>query len=311
MTVALIALLVIVAVVVAINLIVGRLPKRPPAGGGVVSTSYGTLHYLETPPGPNAADGELPIVFIHGMPGIANEFDPVREALGSRHMIAFDRPGYAWSEGKPLSFTEQVDAIHEAAKTLGIDRAVVVGHSFGGLVTLGMAIRHGDFVDRMLLLAPAAGGTRVGEDRMRQARLIQKLQRPGIRQLADLLFLRIVRRHASRIGAAAAYGESPQTERQRHLAESVLARHNSIAALANDRLLFNDAERLVTANLGRIECPSVIVHGEDDQTVLLRNAERLAAALPNTKLEVVEGDHQLPSKNTAQVVAATNELLTL
>lgn len=301
----------LVAAIVAINLIFGRLPKRPPAGGGVVSTSYGTLHYLETPPGAKAESGELPIVFIHGMPGIANEFDPVREALGDRHMIAFDRPGYAWSEGKPLSFTEQVDAIHEAAKTLGVERAVVVGHSFGGLVTLGMAIRHSDFVDRMLLLAPAAGGTRVGEERMRQARLIQKLQLPGIRQIADLFFLRLVRRHASRLGAAAAYDETPRTAKQRHLAESVLARHNSIAALANDRLLFNDAERLVTANLTRIKCPSVIVHGANDQTVLLRNAQRLAEALPNTKLEVVAGDHQLPSKNTADVVAATHELLTL
>lgn len=311
MTIALTALLVIVAVIAAANLIFGRLPKRPPAGGGVVTTEYGLLHYLETPPGPDAADGELPIVFIHGMPGIANEFDAVRDALAPRHMIAFDRPGYAWSEGDPLPFTEQVDAIHEAAKTLGIERAVVVGHSFGGLVTLGMAVRHADFVDRMLLLAPAGGGTRVGEERMRQARLIQRLQTPGIRQVADLLFLRIIRRHASRLGAAAAYGESPQTEKQRHLAESVLARHNSIAALANDRLLFNDAERLVTANLKRITAPSIIVHGEGDETVSLRNADRLAEALPNTQLDLATGDHQLPSKNTAEVVAAMERLLAI
>lgn len=308
MTIALTALLVIVAVIVAINLVFGRLPKRPPAGGGVVETKYGRLHYLETPSGPNAESGDLPIIFIHGMPGIANEFDPVRDAIAGRHMIAFDRPGYAWSDGKPLPFTDQVDAVFEAAQTLGVERAVVVGHSFGGLATLGLAIRHAEFVDRMLLLAPAAGGTRIGEPRMRQARLIQKLQRPVVRQVADLLFLRLVRRHASRLGAAAAYGESPETAKQRLLAESVLARHNSIAALANDRLIFNDAERLVTSNLARIKCPSVIVHGDDDQTVLLRNAQRLAEALPNTQLEVVHGDHQLPSKNTSEVVAAMDRV---
>lgn len=274
----------------------------------MVDTKFGRLHYLETPPGPSVESGDLPIIFIHGMPGIANEFDPVRDAIGDRQMIAFDRPGYAWSDGKPLPFTDQVDAIVEAAQTLGVERALVVGHSFGGLATLGLAIRHKEFVDRMLLLAPASGGTRIGEQRMRQARMIQKLQLPVIRQIADLLFLRVIRRHASRLGAAAAYGESPDTAMQRLLAESVLARHNSIAALANDRLLFNDAERLVTANLGRIEAQSIIVHGKGDDTVLLRNAERLAEGLPNTQLEVVNGDHQLPAKNTAEVVAALNRL---
>lgn len=268
MTIALTILLTIFVAVALTNLIVGRLPKRPPAGGGSVSTKHGELHYLET-----VGDG-TPFVFIHGMPGLANEFDPVRAAIGNRHMVAFDRPGYAWSKGKPLPFAEQLDAIVEASNTLGIERAVVVGHSFGGLATLGLAIRHPDFVERMLLLAPAAGGTRIGEPRMRQARLIQFFELPVIRQVADLMFLRLLRRAASRQGAAASYGESPETEKQRYLAESVLARHNSIAALANDRLIFNDAERLVSGNLDRITAASVIVHGDHDATVPLRNGDR-------------------------------------
>lgn len=310
MTIALTILLAIFVALALINLIAGRLPKRPPAGGGGVTTKHGELHYLETVG--SETDGEaLPIVFIHGMPGLANEFDPVRTAIGNRHMIAFDRTGYAWSKGKPLPFTEQLDAIVEASTTLGIERAVVVGHSFGGLAALGLAIRHPDFVDRMLLLAPAAGGTRIGEPRMRQARMIQFFELPVIRQIADLVFLRLLRRTASRRGAAASYGENPETEKQRYLAESVLARHNSIAALANDRLIFNDAERLVSGNLQRITVPSVIVHGERDETVPLRNGKRLADALPNSSLIVVDGDHQLPSKNTAEVVAAANALLAM
>lgn len=275
------------------NLVLGRLPRRPEAGGGVVETSFGPIHYLET-----MGEGQA-IVFIHGMPGTCREFDAMRAALPDRHTIAIDRPGYAWSEGKPQPFASQIDAVHETLTQLGVERATFVGHSFGGLVTLGMAIRKSELVDRMLLVAPAAGGTRVGPERMKQARWIQRLELPVVRQIADLLFLRLLRKYASQRGAELAYGGDTDVVHQRLIAESVLARHNSIRALANDRLLFNDAERLITSGLGRITARSIIVHGADDETVTLRNAERLAEALPNTELVVLEGaGHQLPTADT-------------
>src|SRR6476659_9488798 len=146
-----------------LNLVVGRLPRGPEAGGGIIETSNGPIHYLET-----VGEGS-PVVFIHGMPGNCRDFDRVRTQLKGRHTIAFDRPGYAWSDGPPQDFGKQLDAIVEAAGTLGVERAVLVGHSFGGLATLGLAIRKPDFVEAMLLLAPAAGGTRVLEAREKQA----------------------------------------------------------------------------------------------------------------------------------------------
>src|SRR6187200_2419559 len=105
--VAFFALIGFLAALAAFNLIAGRLPRKPAAGGGVIETAGGPLHYLESP-------GEgLPIVFIHGMPGLCREFDKVRARLAGRHTIAFDRPGYAWSPGKPQLFSVQIDAIAE------------------------------------------------------------------------------------------------------------------------------------------------------------------------------------------------------
>jgi pimeloyl-ACP methyl ester carboxylesterase len=293
----------LLAALVLANLLLGRLPKRPPAGGGVIETAHGPIHYLE-----QVGEGP-PVVFIHGMPGICREFDRVRAELPGRHTIAFDRPGYAWSEGNPRDFGEQLDAIVEAAGVLGVDRAVVVGHSFGGLAALGLAIRRAEFVEKLLLLAPAAGGTRVGDDRVKQARLIQRIELPVVRQIADLLFLRLLRKYASRMGSELAYGTDVDLSEQRQLAQSVLARHNSIRALANDRIIFNDTERMITRNLKRIGVPSLILHGIDDQTVTLRNARRLAEALPNTELVEIPGDHQLPTKNAPEVLDALNRLL--
>lgn len=285
-----------------LNLVVGRLPRKPDGGGGIVETAHGPIHYVET-----VGEG-TPIVFIHGMPGSCRDFDRVRSELKGRHTIAFDRPGYAWSEGKPQEFGKQLDAIVEAAGTLGVERAVVVGHSFGGLATLGLAIRKPAFVESMLLLAPAGGGTRVGEQRVKQAKLIAALERPGIAQVLDLIFLRIVRKYASTQGARFAYGDGPEHAAERRIAVSVLARHTSVRALMNDRQIFNDTERMITRNLKKITAPSLILHGRQDQTVGLKNGRRLAEALPNATITEIEGDHQLPIKNPNQVVDALARL---
>jgi pimeloyl-ACP methyl ester carboxylesterase len=132
-----------------------------------------------------------------------------------------------------------------------------------------------------------------------------------VRQLCDLLFLRIVRRVASERGSVTAYSDREETARQRHLAQSMLARHNSIRALMNDRLLFNDAERFVSGNLAKITAPSIIVQGDHDPTVPARNGRRLAEGLPLSTYEEIEADHQLPAKNTEYVADAARRVLAL
>lgn len=298
-------LLGLIGFVVLANLVFGRLPKAPEAGGGMLSIEGGDLHYLEV-----VGEG-TPIVFIHGMPGTCREFDRVRSMFPDRHTIAIDRPGYAWSTGSPLAFSAQIDEVKSALERLGVERAVFVGHSFGGLFTLGAAIRHPQLVESMLLIAPSAGGTRIGEQRIKQARVVQRLQRPVVRQVCDLFFLRIVRREASRRGALIAYGDDHDLTLQRDIAESVLSRHNSIAALMNDRLIFNDAERLVSKGLGRITAPAIVIHGTDDLTVPLRNGRRVAEGLGCELIEVEGGDHQLPTKNAEAVAAALSEICRL
>jgi pimeloyl-ACP methyl ester carboxylesterase len=302
--IALYALAGIVGLLVVANIVVGLLiPRKPAAGGGMLPVEGGELHYLE-----NVAEG-LPIVFVHGMPGTCREFDRVRKLCADRHTIAIDRPCYAWSKGRPLDFAGQSDALKQGLATLGVERAIFVGHSFGGLLTLGTAIRHKELVAGMLLIAPAAGGTRLGEQRVSHAKWIRRLERQVVRQIADLLFLRIVRRVASRQGAMIAYGTDHDMSTQRTIAESVLSRHNSIDALANDRIIFNDAERLVSKGIKRVSAPALVLHGSEDATVPLRNGQRVADSLRCGLIEVTGGDHQLPTKRPDEVVAALQQLL--
>ena len=194
----------LLAIAVLMNFFYGRLPKQPPAGGDYLRVGIQDLHYLESP------GAEPAIVFIHGMPGLARDFDAVRALLPGRRTIAIDRPGYGWSKGGPLEFAGQVAAVAAAMQQLGTGRAIVAGHSFGGVIALGLAQTEPQLVEKLLLLAPASGGTRLSKQRMRVARAMQILELPVIRQLCDIFFLRALRRTASRKGGHSAYGRGPE-----------------------------------------------------------------------------------------------------
>lgn len=289
--------------IAAANLITGHLPRKPPMPGRLIAAGGRELHCIERP-----GDG-LPVVMIHGMPGLALDFSHVLDELPGVHAFAFDRPGYGWSRGGPLPLSEQVDAVHDALTTNGITRAVFVGHSYGGVFALEMAIRHPEAVAALVLAAPAAGGSRVGDKLLRQARAVKRLQLPVVRQLADLFFLRALRRVSAERGAKYSYGPGPEHAAARHRAVAVLARHQSIAALVNDRLEFNAVGRRMREPIDSIAAPAIIIHGEHDRTVPLRNGRRLHEALDRSELREVDGTHILLDSHPGIVASAIMRFL--
>jgi pimeloyl-ACP methyl ester carboxylesterase len=65
--------------------------------------------------------------------------------LHTYRVIIFDRPGFGHSErprGRVWTAAEQAELLHKALLQLGVERPVVVGHSWGTLVALALAVRH-------------------------------------------------------------------------------------------------------------------------------------------------------------------------
>ncbi len=92
----------------------------------------------------------------HGQPGAASDWDRVRAAIGSRaRTIAIDRPG--WNGGAaPADLEGNARAALNALDRAGVDRAVVVGHSFGGAVAAWLGATHAERVRALVLAAPSA-----------------------------------------------------------------------------------------------------------------------------------------------------------
>jgi pimeloyl-ACP methyl ester carboxylesterase len=70
--------------------------------------------------------------------------------VAKRHrVIAFDRPGFGYSDrphGSAWSAGTQADLLRDAFAIIGINRPVVLGHSWGAAVALALGLNHPDAV---------------------------------------------------------------------------------------------------------------------------------------------------------------------
>ncbi len=119
-----------------------RIEAQNPPVGRFVEAAGLRIHYVEMGP-----PSGVPVVLVHGATGNLNDmtFDlaPRLAAAGLR-AIAFDRPGLGWSERAPREGWRpavQTEVLREAAARLGVERPVVLGHSWGGAVATAWALQ--------------------------------------------------------------------------------------------------------------------------------------------------------------------------
>src|SRR4051812_1873587 len=143
------------------TLVIARvIETRYPPAGRFVEVAGGRLHVVEmAPPG---REPEATVLLLHGASGSSG--DPMT-ALGERlarrfRVVAVDRPGSGWSDrvggAGAASPATQARVIRAALREIGIERAIVVGHSWAGALALNLALDHADVVSGLVLLAPVS-----------------------------------------------------------------------------------------------------------------------------------------------------------
>lgn len=123
------------------------------------STDSATVNGAQVSYYDSKGDGK-PLVLIHGLASNAGFWRYNINDLQHQgfRVIAIDLPGYGKS-GKafstPYSMSFYAETVRALLKYLGITKAVWVGHSMGGQITLMAALLFPDAVEKMVLLAPA------------------------------------------------------------------------------------------------------------------------------------------------------------
>lgn len=116
------------------------------------------LHYMDRG---EEKEGVAAIVLIHGASGNLRdmEFSLVGPLSDETRVIAFDRPGHGWSDRTShpaiADPAVQAKAIRNALKNLGIEKPVLLGHSWGGSVVAAYALQWPDEIAGILPLSGA------------------------------------------------------------------------------------------------------------------------------------------------------------
>ena len=101
-----------------------------------------------------------PLVLVHGAVSDSRVWQPQLDALaGEFTVVAWDAPGCGQSGDPPDSFRlpEYADVLAGLIAALGLERAHVLGHSFGGALALELARRHPAAVATLILVGAYAG----------------------------------------------------------------------------------------------------------------------------------------------------------
>ena len=124
------------------------------------------------------------LVLLHGQPGSPADWLAVAGRPPARfHAIVADRPGYGASQRAAGGFAANARAVLHELDSRGIERAVLVGHSYGGGVALSVASAAPHRVEAVVLLASVGPGCVNGWDRL--------LAAPGAGPLCALLAWRL------------------------------------------------------------------------------------------------------------------------
>ncbi|MBA2491540.1 MAG: alpha/beta hydrolase [Gammaproteobacteria bacterium] len=260
------------------------------------------LHYLERGQG-------QPLVLLHGNGSMIQDFDIsglVDLATEHYRVIVFDRPGYGYSArprgGKPWDPKAQADLLHSALQRLHVERPIVVGHSWGTLVAVSMALDYPAYVQSLVLLSGYYYPT-VRFD-------VPMMSAPAIPVLGDImrytispLLGRIMWSGVLKI----MFGPSAVPQRFERFPVWMVLRPKQLRASAAESGLMIPAVFVLRRRYGELTMPVTIMAGADDQFVnSTRHSAQLQKELPQSDLRLVPGVghmiHQLVPREVMAVI---------
>ena len=276
--------------------------ENPPLGD-FLEVDGVELHYLES------GEGQ-PIVLLHGNGAMAQDWiaSGLLDQLALKHrVIAFDRPGFGHSE-RPRStiWTAEAQAalIARALDQLGVEKPLVVGHSWGTLVTLALALDHPERVGGIVLLGgyfyPSVRGD------------VLFASPPAVPGIGDVMRYTI----SPLIGAATSpaivkkiFSPAPVPDSFSAFPLDMSLRPSQIRASAAEAALMIPSAATLAKRYGELQLPVTIIAGAGDRLITPEDqAQRLADFLPQAKLRLIEGSgHMVHYTATDEVAGAIEE----
>lgn len=278
--------------------------EQCPPTGQFVEVEGVRLHYTEKGSG-------RPLVLLHGAATQGVDFELsglVDKAAEHYRVIVFDRPGYGHSE-RPADRTwdpvAQARLFHQAFRALGLERPLVLGHSWGAMVAVALGLDYPDSVAGLVL----AGGYLYPVSRPE----MMLTNQPSIPVVGDLM------RHTITpwlvraawpmlIKRVFAPGEVPA--RFDNFPTWMVLRPSALQAASDELGLLISSATSLSPRYAGLKTPTVIIVGREDALLPIdEHSAQLHAALPEADYRVLEEvGHMLHYQATDAVLDAIDSV---
>lgn len=265
----------------------------------------GRIHALER--GETRPDRH-PIVLIHGAGGTLRHFsqtlvDPLAE---TDRVIAVDRPGAGYSIAPgpaSMTLTGQAAALKQALDALGVEKPVLVGHSFGGSVALAYALDYPDAVSALVLLAPG-----VAPFKPKPPTSDAVIESAAMRAILAWTILGPTIEKARPAIQRVAFGpQSAPPDFSTAGGGALTVRPNQLRAAMEEQALYQPGLRAQATRYGALELPITVLFGDQDGILHPEeHGQRLAeTAGSQVEIQLFPGvGHMLPYAIPDDVLAA-------
>ncbi|MBF2049285.1 MAG: alpha/beta hydrolase [Elainella sp. C42_A2020_010] len=233
-----------------------------------------------------------PIVFLHGFMGRSECWQALVSHLQPHYRcICLDQLGFGDSS-KPMiryDIAKLVEFVRAFVKELAISSFVLVGHSLGGWVAAAYALAYPEDVKALILAAPA--GIRDDSFCGRYDHLRPLLwQTPLIDWALELL------------RPLAALTKQQDSLNQIRWIRRELNNQPAPRSFLLDRLRPEDAIDTVEKEIYQLKLPTLVITGEQDETIPLWHSQTYTSEIADAQLVVIpNADHALPQRYAAEM----------
>jgi pimeloyl-ACP methyl ester carboxylesterase len=254
--------------------------------------------------------GEPVFVLLHGFGASLYSWHAVVEPLSQiGTVIAYDRPAFGlterpmtWSGVNPYGSQANVDLLLGLLDHFNVNKAILIGNSAGGTVSLQFALQHPERVQALILVDPAVYEGGGGPSWLRPLYRTPQMQHLGP------LVVRSIQSRGLEIIKMAWHDPSRITQVTLDGYTRPLHAEDWDRALWYFTLASEDTG--LTDHLKDFSVPILVVTGDDDRIVPTASSIKLAGELPNAQLAVIpEAGHVPQEEQPATFLQAVEEFL--
>lgn len=267
-----------------------RVEKALPPLGRFVEVEGSRIHYIEQGSGPT-------LLLLHGLGSTMRSFTHslVARLAGDFRVVVMERPGSGESTRPANSCARlktQAETVSAFIRGLGLERPLLVGHSFGGALALTVALEHPEQVRGLALVAPLAGhqGTvpPIFNRLTVRSRPMRKLTAWTVATPAAIL------RRAEVLDTL--FGPDPVPGDYATAGGGLLGlRPKSFCSASEDLVALEGELESMVERYASLRMPVGILYGKGDRVLDHRlHGVEAAAKIPGVELELIEGGHMLP-----------------